>query len=666
MSKYNHDYDILRHDPLEFRLVTIHAGALPSPITASLSTHPLKDAPPYEALSYVWGPFDEKDPDLILLNDYGFVVTTNLSRAMYSLRKEDTDRILWIDAISIDQDDLDERSSQVQLMRDIYRAASGTVVWLGEELLYTDRTFDLLKSLSAGWGGSSDASHEVVQQRVSELHRVLLTDEKFRKVVQRGVYGDMGQRDFWTRIWVVQEVALSSNVTIVCGSNEMDWQEFSDTIWNLDEASNMAMATPENELDIGGLSNIDTFSIMRELLRDAVNLRLSDIVALLRRSRSTDPRDMIYGLLGLVPRCSIRVDYSNASTKYVYLDLVHRCIVEEESLDIVTLCRKTSSNLELPSWVPDWTDPWVLGYGEDYKAMTNPDPPSYPLILKYGSGALLKNFISNTSSGLDSTLQFEAWSADASSAPRASIDKTLSTLTAGGVPIGSISQLGDWTFRGDDEGEIFFFDIMSSWENLMIQRFDMCQDTNSGRTILDVFDRLLDIMIGHLGDSAVDIVKEKEDKIQRRLVQKRDRKARYQETFATYVAGGSIVEAFIRTVVVDTDASFQRLSPAKYEAFWDADVTGSLAWGLEIYALTFATNRRFFITGNGYIGLAPIRANIGDKLCVLYGCSVPLVLREEHGVVGLVGEAYVHGLMRGEAVALVQKGTWKGRQWVFR
>ncbi|KAG4443713.1 hypothetical protein IFR05_000802 [Cadophora sp. M221] len=647
MSEYKHDYDILRHEPLEFRLVTIHA-------------------PPYEALSYVWGPFDESDPDFIFLNENGFVVTSNLWRALYSLRRQNTNRVLWIDAISIDQDDLNERSSQVQLMRDIYKAASGTVVWLGDELPYTDRTFDLLKSLSAGWGGSSDASHEVVQKRVSELHQILLTDDKVRRIVQRGVYGDIGQRDFWTRIWVVQEVALSSNVTIVCGRNEMDWQEFSDTIWNLDEASTMAMTTPENELDVGGLSNIDTFSIMRELLRDAVNLRLSDIVALLRRSRSTDPRDMIYGLLGLVPNSSIRSDYSHATTEDVYLDLIHRCILEEESLDIITLCRKASSNLELPSWVPDWTDPWVLGYGEDYKAMKNPDPPPYPLILKYGSGALLKNFISDTSPGPDSTLQFEKWSAGASSAPRANIDRTLSTLSIDGIPIGSIDQLGEWTFRGDDEGEIFFFDVVSSWENLMIQRFGICKDANSGRTILDVFDRLLDIMIVHLGGSTTDISEEKEDKIQRRLVQRRERRANHQETVTPYVAGGSIMEAFIRTVVVDTDASFQRMSPAKLEAFWDPDVTGPLAWGLETYALIFATNRRFFITDNGYIGLAPVRAEIGNQLCVLYGCSVPLVLREEQGEFELIGEVYVHGLMRDEAVALVQDGTWREKQWVIR
>ncbi|KAH6704369.1 heterokaryon incompatibility protein-domain-containing protein [Leptodontidium sp. MPI-SDFR-AT-0119] len=467
MSQYKHDYDILRREPAEFRLVTIHSGVSPTPISASLTTHPLKAAPPYDALSYVWGPFDEEDPDFILLDGYPFVVTTNLFRALYSLRREHADRVLWIDAVCIDQNNLNERSSQVQQMRNIYKWAAGTIVWLCDDLPFTSRTFDLLKSVNAGWLGNMDVDLQVLQQSVFDLHQVLKDDAGIRKIVQRGVYGDIAQRDFWSRIWVVQEVALSSNVTVQCGSNEVDWQVFSDTIFlnvqsgNIDEASNMAMATPENVLDIGGLSNIETFSRVRELLSNTSNMRLSDILALLRRSRSTDPRDMIYGLLGLVPSSSIKVNYSQANTKDVYLDLVHQCIAEEKSLDIVTLCRKTSAPSDLPSWVPDWTEPWVMEYDEDYKAMLDPNPPPFPLILKYGSGGLLKQFLapSNPISSSDTTLQFTAWAADTEIAPSATVDKTNSTLTVRGLSIGNVSNLGEWTYRGADDGEIFFFKL---------------------------------------------------------------------------------------------------------------------------------------------------------------------------------------------------------------
>ncbi len=143
MSGCKYDYDNLEDIPAKFRLVTIHPGVRPYPITASLTTHPLNNHPHYEALSYVWGPYDEEDPDLILLERYAFTVTANLSRALYYLRRENVARILWIDAICINQDDLDERSSQVQLMRDIYKASERTVIWLGEDSFYSSHTFEL-------------------------------------------------------------------------------------------------------------------------------------------------------------------------------------------------------------------------------------------------------------------------------------------------------------------------------------------------------------------------------------------------------------------------------------------------------------------------------------------------------------------------------------------
>ncbi len=111
MSKYKHDYGSLEDNPAEFRLVTIQPGVLPNPIVTSLATHPLTNHPPYEALSYVWGPYDEDDPGLILLDQYAFAVTANLSRALYCLRRENVARTLWIDAIYINQNNLDERSS---------------------------------------------------------------------------------------------------------------------------------------------------------------------------------------------------------------------------------------------------------------------------------------------------------------------------------------------------------------------------------------------------------------------------------------------------------------------------------------------------------------------------------------------------------------------------
>ena len=90
----------------------------------------------YDALSYVWGdPNVTRDVKIVLPDDTEktFRVTENLFAALVALRHQNKSRVLWIDAICIDQANLDERSHQVQRMLDIYQQARGVVVWLGLE-----------------------------------------------------------------------------------------------------------------------------------------------------------------------------------------------------------------------------------------------------------------------------------------------------------------------------------------------------------------------------------------------------------------------------------------------------------------------------------------------------------------------------------------------------
>jgi hypothetical protein len=96
-----------------------------SSFTASLDEKELK----YEALSYTWG--SPRSPGTILLNKVPFLATENLEAALRCLRQPDESRILWVDAICINQLDLAERSQQVGLMRRIYSQASNVVIWLG-------------------------------------------------------------------------------------------------------------------------------------------------------------------------------------------------------------------------------------------------------------------------------------------------------------------------------------------------------------------------------------------------------------------------------------------------------------------------------------------------------------------------------------------------------
>jgi hypothetical protein len=159
-----------------------------------------------------------------------FQTTINLWRALYYLRSESKPKILWIDAICINQEDLDERSSQVQLMRYIYQNSTRTVVWLGEDSFWSSRLFEFLKEVEDTrlWKDDNDRITKVKSQK--RLLNQLKEDPEVLKLVQRALYEDIAQRDFWTRIWIVQEVVLSSEVKLCCGPNEMTWEKFSGSI----------------------------------------------------------------------------------------------------------------------------------------------------------------------------------------------------------------------------------------------------------------------------------------------------------------------------------------------------------------------------------------------------------------------------------------------------
>jgi hypothetical protein len=434
----------------------------------------------------------------------------------------------------------------------------------------------------------------------------------------------------------------------------------------LDQASNIAMAIESS--DLGGLPNLETITIIRELLRVGSKLPLSDVLASLRRARATDPRDMVYGLLGILPSNSIRPDYYSTTPQDLYLSLVDYCIREEKSLDIITLCRKSpNSRMELPSWVPDWTESWVGPF-----EAVNVDLPTFPLILKYGSGELLRSFAKVDDSVIlrnteGDPLKLTAWSAHGLTAPVATIQISPNppALTVQGVYIGVITHLGSSISRGDVDGELFFFESFLNWEEILLGRFGICNDEPGDKSILDVFDRCIGIMDTFLIRNHVEYESERHDKIQRRAEQRAQREQKYRQSNAMYLGKSSIVEAFVRTIVADLDEDFQRVTPSKYTRFWEVNTKENAEWGLEIWTLQMSTNRRLLVTNDGYIGLGPIKARQGDHVCILYGCSVPAILREINGGFSLIGEAYVHGCMDGEALTLVNEGKLSEKEWIL-
>ncbi|KAF2195059.1 hypothetical protein K469DRAFT_517853, partial [Zopfia rhizophila CBS 207.26] len=112
----------------EIRLVTVYAGSSGDLIRCSLATASEDQMPSYEALSYG---VNQDDYQTILLNGTAWYVTKNLAVALSYIRHSDRDRVVWIDALAINQADVPERNAQVIRIPTIYSRASSTLVWLG-------------------------------------------------------------------------------------------------------------------------------------------------------------------------------------------------------------------------------------------------------------------------------------------------------------------------------------------------------------------------------------------------------------------------------------------------------------------------------------------------------------------------------------------------------
>lgn len=163
----------------------------------------------YEALSYTWG--EAKEMHIIFVNNQPFPVTPNLFIALKYLRKAEESRVLWIDAICIDQNSLLEKTHQVGMMRDIYRGASQVLIWLGE----SDK--EIRKAMA------------FLEQR--KRFQLLTRDELDPFVAG---LAKIFRQPWWSRIWVVQEVLVASKPPLLgCGRRWLSWEDVETGLVNL-------------------------------------------------------------------------------------------------------------------------------------------------------------------------------------------------------------------------------------------------------------------------------------------------------------------------------------------------------------------------------------------------------------------------------------------------
>ena len=225
MSKYLYAQSLNTN---HFRLLTIHPGGLHDSLECSLETLPLdletKLDHIYEAISYAWG--SKENLRSIICDGMPLPVTWDLEVALMHLRYEMAPRRLWIDQICINQEDLEERSAQVKAMSIIYKSAGRVLVWLGAEsqtsdlgIQYAAELCGVLLNFHRTYPGAS-VSRGNIGPELESTQALLPEEGALQWTALRQLYSNR----WFSRLWIVQEVLLNSEVMIRYGNLQCEFR----------------------------------------------------------------------------------------------------------------------------------------------------------------------------------------------------------------------------------------------------------------------------------------------------------------------------------------------------------------------------------------------------------------------------------------------------------
>ncbi|KAL0942992.1 heterokaryon incompatibility protein [Colletotrichum truncatum] len=365
-------YQPLQNTRRDIRLLEIDFhDAAADRIKCSIIHDTLDDDPQFTALSYVWG--DAAQPRSILLEGQEVSVTQNLFRALQRLAKFSKPQVskLWIDALCINQADDEEKAHQVQLMGRIYSSASQVLIWLGPE---DDASVDALHQLSLLGSTFEDLKARpdygpvVCQAFVKTVLEFSGTSLNFAHIQT------LFRRPWWTRVWVIQEALLAKQAYVLIGDHAKDWKEIRGA-WSAFEWMILYVNTDPKYRPVYEILNEVYFKIAHftqgETAEDGTRklASLFDTVFFSAAGgaiQSTDPRDRIYGLFGLLTerdKAKIPVDYSCHMTLERLLFFTTKALIEDHGPDILCYRRPTLLSVGGPSWTVDWTSKMIATIG---------------------------------------------------------------------------------------------------------------------------------------------------------------------------------------------------------------------------------------------------------------------------------------------------------------
>ncbi|GCB20778.1 heterokaryon incompatibility protein 6, OR allele [Aspergillus awamori] len=367
-------YDTLDPNRQQIRLLSIHPSKSTSnAIHCSLHTVSLNDSPKFEALSYVWGTDDATEH--IFLDGIEFCVKPNVAKALYQLRRTFRHRDIWVDAICINQCDIEEKNTQVPLMATLYTTADRVVVMLGDAtpeielaVAWTERYVENRFTKGALYWWRLDVAR--IFSDKARVNRVHAACDALHGMIQ------IMTRPYWFRMWTYQEYLLPKRQPLtVCGN-----LKFNTSTMLADPAKYSILKRIDRSIWRDNYIPADEVASLKRLwhaVRDEfIEVCNYDEVSSVRQNRMFEnreapghhfrrtyhrkcqnPRDRIYALYGVIPdlQKAFPPDY-NKSFEQMALETTI-WMIDQEGPMIFTLLPFAAANAwntQLPSWVPDY------------------------------------------------------------------------------------------------------------------------------------------------------------------------------------------------------------------------------------------------------------------------------------------------------------------------
>lgn len=310
-------YQALNASPAPIRLLHLNTPKFRAPFW-SLEHYDLAQAPPYRALSYAWGAQQSKQH--ILLGGKRLEIGQNLFDFLNTVPRRITGTYLWVDQICINQESKVERSQQVGIMDQIYKSAEQVIIWLGPVSEHTEDLSHVVEWLRnqydvRGLQRNSIVERSDVDNFTIHVHPTITFPVDWKSMIltskgQRAL-NDFCEREYWSRLWPIQEILLARMITLTIGHLDFSWTD-------------LDLLQKTMGFYIPGDSAMLRLKHQRDLVHhtgSAQNKTYWDLRTFIS-SECADVRDKLYGFLSLIwdtPKPSF--NYSKPVAR-VYLDAV--------------------------------------------------------------------------------------------------------------------------------------------------------------------------------------------------------------------------------------------------------------------------------------------------------------------------------------------------------